>query len=110
MNLEFKLPILELLEELPSHYYPNQTMLGELITRLHCEVGMSQREIAMILCVSETTVQSRIPRDMKKVKRRDEEARKIEQLYKQGKIPKEIAYTLQIPIKRVYSTLKEIKK
>lgn len=103
--MEFKLPILGLLESLPSKYQDGMTMLGELITRLYIEADMPQETIATLLCISKSTVWSRIPKDLK-AKRSSVIVEHVRSLHDQGKIPKEIAYEMGLPINKVYAILK----
>jgi len=107
--LEFKLPVVSLLESLPSKNQPNQTMLGELVTRLYIEAGMSQKDIAKLLCISEAAVQVRISKDAKH-ENRISVVYNVRYLHELGKVPKEIAWEMQIPLKRVYAILKGGKK
>lgn len=103
--MDFKLPIVGLLDSLPSKYHNEMTMLGELITRLYLEADMSQKTIAMLLCVSESTVWSKIPKDLKD-KDASAVATQVKRLHNKGKVPKEIAYEMSIPINKVYAILK----
>ena len=110
----YKLPILDILDEMQSKTRPDQTVLGEVITRLYVDESMPARTIAALLGVGEATVHSHIPKDMKRKKISEKEleevSAKVKVAYAEGKVPKEIAYDYAIPIGKVYSILKEHKK
>jgi hypothetical protein len=111
--MTFRLPILDILDEMQSKTRPDQTVLSEVITRLYVDEEMPAKVIATVLGIGEATVHSRIPAGMKRKelaqKDLEEIEGKVKAAYAEGKVPKEIAYDYALSLGKVYTILKQKK-
>lgn len=110
MKMKFKLPILDILDEMQSKAAPGKTLLDEVVLHLYVDSEMPVHTIAALLGIGEATIQARIPKDKKRkeVMRREIEeiSGKVKAEFANGKVPKEIAYDYDISVGQVYAILK----